>query len=141
VQYWTAIQKPEITGKHSKKRKKTRSTKTKRIVNTDIQFKLGRGRVFTFSLAGGRFAPLPPVSYATDQLHFKHEQPQLLLIEPHVTIDMIQWTQDAANVLWAYRHNSWQAWPTVILRFMETRWKARRYHHESWIKLNFVIDK
>jgi len=23
MQYWTAVQKPEITGKHSKKRKKT----------------------------------------------------------------------------------------------------------------------
>jgi len=26
-------------------------------------------------------ACLPPVSYATDQVHFKHEQPQVLLIE------------------------------------------------------------
>jgi len=33
----------------------------------------------------GRFAPLPPVSYAPDQVHFKHEQPQVLLIESHVT--------------------------------------------------------
>jgi len=44
-------------------------------------------------------APLPPVNYATDQVHFKHEQPQILLIESHVTIGTIQQTQDAARVL------------------------------------------
>jgi len=27
---------------------------------------------------GGRFAPLPPVNYATDKVLFKHEQPQAL---------------------------------------------------------------
>jgi len=33
--------------------------------------------------------------------------------------------QDAGSVLWVYRHNSWHAaWPTVILRFMETRWRT-----------------
>jgi len=68
---------------------------------------------------------LPPDSYATDQVHFKHEQPQVLLIESHVAISTIKQTQDAASVLWVCRHNSWQAaWPTVILRFMETRWKT-----------------
>jgi len=60
---------------------------------------LGRGPVFTFSLTGGQFAPLPPISYATDQVHFKHDQPHVLLIESHVTISTIQQTQDAANVL------------------------------------------
>jgi len=65
------------------------------------KYKLGRGPVFTFSLEGGRgrFAPLPPVSYATDQVYFKHEQPQVLLIESHVTIGTIQQTQDASSVL------------------------------------------
>jgi len=32
-----AIQKPEITGKHSEKRKKQQSTEIKRIVNTKTQ--------------------------------------------------------------------------------------------------------
>ena len=63
------------------------------------KYKLRRGPVFTFSLARGRFAPLPPVSYATDQVHFKHEQLQILLIESHVAIGTIQQTQDAASVL------------------------------------------
>jgi len=73
----------------------------------------------------GRFSSLPPVSYATDQVHLKHEQPQVLLIVAHVTVGTIQQTQDAVSVLWVYRHNSWHAvWPTVILRFMETRWKT-----------------
>ena len=61
------------------------------------KYKLRRGPVFTFSSAGaggGRF-----VSYATDQVHFKHEQPQVLLIESHVAIGTIQQTQDAASVL------------------------------------------
>ena len=35
----------------------------KRILNTEIQ--ANRGPIFTFSLSGGRRAPLPPVSYAT----------------------------------------------------------------------------
>jgi len=66
------------------------------------------------------------VSYATDQVHFKHEQPQVLSMESHITIGTIQQTQDSANVLWLYRHNSWHAaWPAVILRFMGTRWQCR----------------
>ena len=67
------------------------------------------GPVFTFSLAGGggRFSPQPPINYATDQVHFKHEQPQVLLIESYITIGTIQQTQDAASVLWVYRRNSW----------------------------------
>jgi len=32
-----ALQKPEITGKHSEKRKKQQSTETKRIVNTKVE--------------------------------------------------------------------------------------------------------
>jgi len=34
-----------------------------------------------------------------DQVHFKHEQPQVLSPDSHVTIGIIQQTQDAANVL------------------------------------------
>jgi len=57
---------------------------------------------------------MPPVSYATDQVQFKHEHPQVLLIESHVTIGTIQQMQDAASVYAAsdtivYRHNSWHA--------------------------------
>jgi len=63
------------------------------------KYKLGRGPVFAFSFAVGRFAPLPPVSYATDQVHLKHEQSQVLWTEPHVTIGTIQQTQEAASVL------------------------------------------
>jgi len=73
-------------------------------------------RFLHLACQGGRF-----VSYATDQVH----HPQVLLIESHVAIGMIQQTQDAASVLWVYRHNKWHAaWPTLILRFMETRWKT-----------------
>jgi len=39
------------------------------------------------------------VGYDTDQVHFKHEQPQVLLIESHGAIGTIQQTQDAASVL------------------------------------------
>jgi len=64
------------------------------------KYKIGRGSVFTFRLAGAvRFAPLPPVSYATGQVHLKHKHPQVLLIESNVTIGTIQQTQDAASVL------------------------------------------
>jgi len=52
-----------------------------------------------------RFAPLPPVSDATDQVHFKHKHRQVLLTESNVTIGTIQQTQDAASVLRIYRHN------------------------------------
>jgi len=58
-------------------------------------------------------------------MHFKQEQQQVLLIESHVAIDTIQQTQDAASALWVYRHNRWHAaWPTVMLRFIETLWKT-----------------
>jgi len=65
------------------------------------KYKLGKGPVFTFNFTGGRFTLLPPVSYATatDQVHFKHEQPQVLLMESHITIGTIQKTQVAASVL------------------------------------------
>jgi len=62
-----------------------------------LKYKLGRGPVFKFRLAGGRC--LPPVSYATDQVHFQYKHPQVLLIESKVTIGTIQQTQDAASVL------------------------------------------
>jgi len=69
---------------------------------------------------------------------FKHEHPQVLLIESHVTIGTIQQTQDAASVFWAYRLNSWHAaWPTVILRFMETRWKTLALSPRKFNKTNF----
>jgi len=47
----------------------------------------------------GRDAPMPPVSYATDQVHLKYKQPQVLWIESHVTIGTIQQTEDAASLL------------------------------------------
>jgi len=83
---------PENTPKHAKKQ----STETKRIVP---KYKLDRGPVFTSSCLGGGSHPCHPLSYATDQVHFKHEQPQVLLIESHVIISTIQQTQDAAGVL------------------------------------------
>jgi len=46
-----------------------------------------------------RFAPLSPVSYATDQVHLKHEQLQVLWIESHGTIGTIQQAQDVVSVL------------------------------------------
>jgi len=55
-----------------RKTQKQQSTETKSIVP---KYKLVGGPVFTVSLEGGRFAPLPPISYATGQVHFKHEQP------------------------------------------------------------------
>jgi len=64
-------------------------------------------------------------SLSFDQVHFKHRQSQVLSPFSHVTIGTIQQMQDAANVHSVYRHNSRHAaWPTVTLRFMETRWKT-----------------
>ena len=81
-----------------RKTQKQQSTETKRIVNTKIQTM--QGPTFYIQLGGGwQFAPLTRISYATDQVHFKHEQSQVLLIESHVEIGTIQQTQDAASVL------------------------------------------
>jgi len=47
------------------------------------------------------------------------------LIKSHVTTGTIEQTQDAANVLWVYRHNRWHAtWPTVVLIFRKDRWNT-----------------
>ena len=77
-------------------------------------------------------------SYETTQ----YEQPQVLSPDSHVTFGTIQQTQDAVNVLWVYRHNSRHAaWPTVILGFMETRWKTLALSTQNlnrWIKLTFM---
>jgi len=74
-------------------------------------------------LAGGGSHP---VSYTTDQVHFKHEQPQVLLMESHVTIGTIPQTKDAASVLWVYPHNSWHAacpivWKLIARQPLSTR--------------------
>jgi len=39
-------------------------------------------------------------SLSFDQVHIKHDQPQDLSHDSHVTIDTINQTQDAANMLW-----------------------------------------
>jgi len=85
-------------------------------------------------VGGGWFAPLPSVSYAADQVHFKHEQPQVLLIKSHVTIGTIQQTQDAASVfeyidiIFGMRLDQtsyWYSWKLVG--------RLWRYHHEIWL--------
>ena len=69
-----------------------------------------------------------------DQVHFKHEQSQVLSPDSHVTIGTIQQMQGAANVHRAYWHNSRHAaWPTITLRFMETRWKTLALSTGIWI--------
>jgi len=76
---------------------------------------------------------LPPDSYATDQVHFKLEQPQVLLIESHVAISTIKQTQDAASVLYVDtivgkrldQPSYWDSWKLVG--------RPWRYQHESWI--------
>jgi len=104
----------------------------------------------------GAFLTPAPVSYATYQEHFKHEQPQVLSADSLVTIRTIQQTQDAANVLWVglYRHNSRHAaWPTIILRYMENCFKdsgvittksecmnKTKFHEYSWHKFFMNID-
>jgi len=110
IRYLTAIQKPEIIGKQSEKPKKQQQcTDMKRIANSKIQARWGPSCYISFGRGAVRFAPLPPVSYATDHVHFKHKHPQVLLIESHVTIGTIQQTQDTASVLGVYRHNRWHA--------------------------------
>jgi len=104
------------------------------------QCKLDGGPVFTFSWGvGKRFASLPLLSYAADQVHLKHEKPQVLLIESHITIGMIQQRPDVASVLCVSRHCSWHAaWPTVRLKSWKLVGILWRYHHESWMKLSLV---
>jgi len=67
-------------------------------------------------------------------MHTKHNQPQDLSPNSHVTVDTIHQTQDAVKVCWVCWHNSRHAaWPTVILRFMKTRWRTWRYRHKTWL--------
>jgi len=50
-----------------------------------------------------------------DQVYIQHNQPQDLSPNSHLTVDTIDQTQDAVNVLWIRRHYSRHAaWPTVI---------------------------
>jgi len=90
------------------------------------KYKLCKGPVFASSLVGGsgshpcHLSVMPLVKCISNMN--SHE---VLLIESHVAIGAIQQTQDEAMVLWVSWHNSWHAaWQTVILRFMETRWKT-----------------
>ena len=107
------------------------------------KYKLGGGPVLDLACQGGRrFAPLVPVNYATYQMHFKHEQPQVPLPDSLVTIRTIQQMQDAASVLCVYRQSSRHAaWPTVILRFVEICWKTLELSPRNligWMKLSFM---
>jgi len=129
--------KPEITGKHSEKRIKQQPAETKRILNTKIQARWGPS--FYIWLGRGAVRTLPPVSYATDQVHFKHEQPQVLLIESHVesvrfnkrrTQPACSEYNDTIVGMRLDQPSYWDSWK-LVGRF----W---RYHQESWIKLNFV---
>ena len=81
-----------------------------------------------------------PVSYATYQVHFTHEQSQVISPDSLVTIGTIQQTQDAA--CFAYID-------TIVgmrldqpsYRFMEICWKNLALslrHLNGWIKLNIM---
>jgi len=49
-------------------------------------------------------------------VHIKHDQPQDLSPNSHLTIDTIHQTQDAVEVLWVCRRYSrYAAWSTFIL--------------------------
>jgi len=86
------------TRNHQKTLRKTQKTTTiyRNQKNSKYQNTSYAGAQFLYLAwrGRGRF-----VSYATDQVHFKHEQPQVLTIESHLTIGTIQPTQDAASVL------------------------------------------
>ena len=70
---------------------------------------------------------------------FKHDQPQVLWPEQSTPFT------ERSHVLWLWRHNSRHtAWPTVILRFMETRWMALASSTRNlirWIILNFMNNE
>jgi len=74
------------------------------------------------------------IALSFDQVHFKHNQTQILSPDSHVTINTIHQTQDAANVLWVWRH-------IVGMRFNQRSywdsWKLGgrpwRYQHEIWL--------
>ena len=60
---WTPI-KPEITGKHQKRKKSDNLLKKKRILKI-YKYKVSRGPGFTFSLPQSSLHPFPTVNYAT----------------------------------------------------------------------------
>jgi len=122
-----------------KMQKSNNLLKTKRIP----KYKLGGARFLHLACQGrGRFSPLPHVICATDHVHFKREQSQVLSPDSHVAVGTIHQAQDAANMLSIWRHYCRHvAWPTVILRFMKTRLKTQALLPRnliSWIKPNFM---
>ena len=58
------------------------------------------------SLTGGCLHPCLAVSFVTDQVHLRYEQPPVLSPDSHVTIGMIQQTQGAVSVLWVSTQTS-----------------------------------
>jgi len=50
-------------------------------------------------------------------VHIKHNQPQVLSSDSHLTIDTIHQTQNAANVLGVWRHYSRHSARLVVLNF------------------------
>jgi len=75
-------------------------------------------------------------------VHIKHDQLQDISSNSHLTIDTIHQTQDAVIVIWVCQHYSRQAaWPTVILRYMKTRWKTLALATRNlirWIKIKGI---
>ena len=125
TRYWTAAQKPEITGKHSEKRKKTIYWNQKNSEYQNTSYVGARFLHVAWQGVAGAVRQLChwPGPFQTWTATSSFDR----VTRRHVAIGTIQQTQDAASVLWVYRHNSWHAaWPTVILRFtrMETRWKT-----------------
>jgi len=68
-----------------------------------------------------------------EQMHFKQEQP--LVLSPNSHVQSVRCSKHrTTNVLWLYRHNSRHAaWPTVILRFIATRWKTQALSTQNLI--------
>jgi len=66
-------------------------------------------------------------------VHFKHEQPQVLSPDSHVTIGTIQQTEEAANVLWVYRltQGSHCCFFHPYLFFFECIWLFRLNYEKS----------
>jgi len=84
---WTAIPKPKITGNTPKTQKFSECNKllkTKGIVNINIRVTVGGACFLHLACQRGGLHPCRPVSYATDQVHFKHEQPQVLSPDSNV---------------------------------------------------------
>jgi len=137
--YCTAIQKPEITGKHSGKRKKTTIYwNQKNIKYQNTSYVGARFLHLAWQRDGGcgRSSVMPLIRCISNmnshKFFWKSHTSQSVRFSKRRTQPACCEYIDTIVGIWLDQPSYWDS---LVWKLVGRLW---RYHHESWMKLNFV---